>query len=200
MALHKIRDIKSRYLLGISLLELVVSISIIAILAALLYPVLSSSRTSALESRSISNMHQFALAVQIYRNGQDEGGPWHGFPNTPSALNSAKLISEEMFNTEGVPFSGSKYASYFWLVDSNPEDTPNDKSTWWRDWRINGDDTIFLVDISFFNDPDTMLDPLFSHFAIGETLSGTCIKKRGTGDFASDTFWGEANSPNEENQ
>lgn len=53
---------------GFTLIELLVVIAIIAILAAILFPVFTKARESAMVSQCTSNMHQIGLAVQAYRD------------------------------------------------------------------------------------------------------------------------------------
>ncbi|MGQ9456021.1 MAG: type II secretion system protein [Armatimonadota bacterium] len=53
---------------GFTLIELLVVIAIIAILAAILFPVLSNARKSAWVSGCTSNMKQFMNAVTLYRD------------------------------------------------------------------------------------------------------------------------------------
>jgi len=55
-----------------SLVELLVVIGIIALLAAIIFPVYASSRRKAYETRCISNLHQLAIAWNQYND--DHGG------------------------------------------------------------------------------------------------------------------------------
>jgi prepilin-type N-terminal cleavage/methylation domain-containing protein/prepilin-type processing-associated H-X9-DG protein len=57
---------------GFTLIELLVVIAIIAILAALLFPVLSQAREKAHQSACLSNLHQLGTAISLYRQDWDE--------------------------------------------------------------------------------------------------------------------------------
>src|SRR5579883_1662217 len=60
---------------GFTLIELLVVIAIIAILAAILFPVFAQARSKARQTACISNMKQISLAVLMYAQDYDEGGP-----------------------------------------------------------------------------------------------------------------------------
>jgi prepilin-type N-terminal cleavage/methylation domain-containing protein/prepilin-type processing-associated H-X9-DG protein len=53
---------------GFTLIELLVVIAIIAVLAALLFPVLANARESARLTTCSNNLRQIGMAVQLYRN------------------------------------------------------------------------------------------------------------------------------------
>ena len=71
-----------RCLEGFTLIELLVVIAIIAVLAALLIPVLARAKQKGLQAGCISNVHQQGLAVFMYADDNGDVLP-------PAALNDA---------------------------------------------------------------------------------------------------------------
>lgn len=65
---------------GFTLIELLVVIGIIAILAAILFPVFASARRAAKTTQTGSNLKQLSTAVLMYAddNGQRTPQPWYG--------------------------------------------------------------------------------------------------------------------------
>lgn len=59
-----------------TLIELLTVIGIIAILAALLFPVFATARGKAREITCISNLRQIGLAIRMYAQDYDEFYPW----------------------------------------------------------------------------------------------------------------------------
>jgi len=72
---------------GFTLIELLVVIAIIAILAAILFPVFAQAREQARKSSCLSNTKQMGIALAMYRQDWDGGGPFGGWPvsNTGAA-------------------------------------------------------------------------------------------------------------------
>ncbi len=72
-----------------TLIELLIVLSLIAILAALLFPVLSSARLKASETQCLSNMRQISLGVQLYSEDYEETYPlaMEIIAGTPSNVN-----------------------------------------------------------------------------------------------------------------
>jgi prepilin-type N-terminal cleavage/methylation domain-containing protein/prepilin-type processing-associated H-X9-DG protein len=63
---------------GFTLIELLVVIAVIAILAAILFPVFSAAREMARKTTCLSNMKQIGTAVQMYSQDWDELLPSSG--------------------------------------------------------------------------------------------------------------------------
>jgi prepilin-type N-terminal cleavage/methylation domain-containing protein/prepilin-type processing-associated H-X9-DG protein len=69
-------EVRSR---GFTLIELLVVIAIIAILAAILFPVLTAAKATAKRSQCQNNMRQLATAFNMYKSDYDGWYPLGGF-------------------------------------------------------------------------------------------------------------------------
>jgi prepilin-type N-terminal cleavage/methylation domain-containing protein len=74
-----------------TLIELLVVIAIIAILAAIMFPVFAAARSAARRTACISNLRQIGLALQMYRQDNDE------LPMHLSAINEAYVKDPRIF-------------------------------------------------------------------------------------------------------
>ena len=63
---------------GFTLIEMLVVLGVIAIIAAILFPVIAQSREKARASACLSNYHQIGLAIQMYAQDQDGNTPPDG--------------------------------------------------------------------------------------------------------------------------
>ena len=59
-----------------TLIELLTVIGIIAVLAALLFPVFATARGKAREITCVSNLRQIGMAIKMYTQDHDELYPW----------------------------------------------------------------------------------------------------------------------------
>jgi prepilin-type N-terminal cleavage/methylation domain-containing protein/prepilin-type processing-associated H-X9-DG protein len=81
-----------------TLIELLVVIAVIAILAALLFPVLAAARERARETTCLSNLRQLARAQLLYMGDWDERFPHWYFPAPPQVdPNSAFTFWTDFF-------------------------------------------------------------------------------------------------------
>ncbi len=90
-----------------TLIELLVVIAIIAILAAILFPVLSQARTAAKKTSGISNQKQIGLAMVMYAGDADDMYPRNDDCVAGSSLNPA--LKSAPFNATGVGCSTAPF-------------------------------------------------------------------------------------------
>jgi prepilin-type N-terminal cleavage/methylation domain-containing protein len=95
--------------LAFTLIELLVVIAIIAILAALLLPVLVSAKERAKRTGCVSNLHQFLLAIQMYANDSDQRLPSGASDShTPNGvLDDSIPVLSGTTRTQMVQYAGS---------------------------------------------------------------------------------------------
>jgi prepilin-type N-terminal cleavage/methylation domain-containing protein len=94
----------SRLLHGFTLIELLVVMAIIAILASLLLPAVSTAKEQARKVRCKSNLHQFGIATILYAD-DNNGVPMgtvvpSGDLLVPSVINVRSMPRTDMFNVE----------------------------------------------------------------------------------------------------
>jgi prepilin-type processing-associated H-X9-DG protein len=69
------RELQSTRRVAFTLIELLVVIGLIALLAALLLPVLGKTKEAGRSTACLSNLHQIGVALQIYVDGNDNRLP-----------------------------------------------------------------------------------------------------------------------------
>ena len=62
--------------IGFTLIELLVVITIISLLAAILFPVFAQAKFAAKKTMDLSNLHQIGLAMDMYMGDYDDLYPW----------------------------------------------------------------------------------------------------------------------------
>jgi prepilin-type N-terminal cleavage/methylation domain-containing protein/prepilin-type processing-associated H-X9-DG protein len=107
-----------------TLLELLVSVSVVALLAAILLPAITQSRAATRRTVCQSNLRQWALAVRMYADAHHGRLPYRGQGIQPTTRLNAK---DDWFNALP-PFAES--ARYIDLLNAGTRPTAGDSSIW----------------------------------------------------------------------
>ena len=111
---------KTRHRHGFTLIELLVVIAIIAILAALLLPVLARAKGTAWRIQCINNEKQLVTASFVYATDNRDKMPNNGRQNPPSVTTNKFWIQGAMVygpdNTNTANLFNSNYALYADLI------------------------------------------------------------------------------------
>ena len=187
---------------GLTLVELLVVIGIIAVLAGIIWALLSPVRERARQTVCISNLRQVWLALQAYRDDHDgvepDGTPkefWElGLPDSISTLVETNYIKNvwvarcpddpalwlgHLPGFPNAPIHPSLYVSYRrgWWDDKSP--TATRRGLRFRDWVAKqGSDTAAVLDVLHDkNEQMGRIPPDDRYFTLWVTLGGSV--KRG---------------------
>ena len=86
---------------GFTLIELMIVIAIIAILAAILFPVFNNARKKSLETQCVSNLRQLTTAMKMYATDNDDEIPYALY-NDPVRSAWADVIYQGYVNNDQI--------------------------------------------------------------------------------------------------
>jgi prepilin-type N-terminal cleavage/methylation domain-containing protein len=175
---------------GLTLVEILVVVSIIAVLVALIFPIVASAKRGASEARCMSNLKQLHAAIEIYRN--EWGGGGYGNPASMGMPPNLLRVEKE----QGLPSAihqcregalpGQSFGVYVYFAMYLSD--PNANKDWIEQTQRYGEDAILIADGNHNPNPMRM-SPYFPVFGIGVRLNGSAERKRGMGSPRDTGFW-----------
>lgn len=145
---------------GFTLVEILVCVAIIAVLAALMFPVFSRAKNSAKETDAATNLRQIYMAIELYRSDNPDSIPfgtrdemhlplvyltddWEGIPGAPLSSWFSPCGHHPNFSKPDNPHRGGNILSQFASVP--PGRDPNISLTY-RAIMKHKNDAIILID------------------------------------------------------
>lgn len=181
---------------GITLLETIVCMAIIAVLAGILTPLFARARYSARIESSLSNLRQLHLATSLYRN--DYG---NGDGDTPAAKSlppELYVLQSKTFGSVGKSPCGvhpdnargalsKQYFSYtYWHGTANNDEC---RPEYTAQTHKLGEDYVLFTDADCNSASEPLWSNHFVHFGLGVRLSGQAFRVRRLGDIGRLEWW-----------
>lgn len=153
---------------GFTLLEVLVCIGIIAVVAAISFPVIKRAKEVAMLTTTKSNLHQMWLALQIYRDqwGKTDSGSHYevGMPLSLTIPDYIPKLSPPMPRYDA-------WKGYLWLMTDPTSAEPKIVKSWEDYSRKCGVNVAVIADYNF-NDTEPFASPFLDYRGIGIRLSG----------------------------
>jgi prepilin-type N-terminal cleavage/methylation domain-containing protein/prepilin-type processing-associated H-X9-DG protein len=124
-----------------TLIELLVVIAIIGILAAMLLPALNKAREKANAANCLSNMHQWALGINMYNDDWTDYYPYDGVP-------TVAVCDSNAWCNVIPPYVGQKTLCTLYTAGTPP--SPHDRSLFVCPSAVNKTPTISLAHPVFY--------------------------------------------------
>jgi|GEM_PF-4162772 prepilin-type N-terminal cleavage/methylation domain-containing protein len=107
---------------AVTILEVLVVMTIIAVLTAIVYPVFVMARSKSRESQCLQQMRQIVMAIRMYQ--QDHDGTEFG--NTPAAMGLPpqpyQLVSSGYIRSSEILRCPNRFIDPFWFQPGNDND------------------------------------------------------------------------------
>lgn len=180
---------------GVTIIEVLAVMSILAVVVAITAPVISNARENARQTTCMSNLRQIGLAITMYRSeyGGDSryGDPnMMGLPITYSPeVRESLLPSKEVWQCQDEirlrpKLSGMSYYIYYPLTSSPPHEWAKFKEISEQYQEM----TLLLYDM-YHSDVRGLNSPFVQHLGIGLLTSGSAIRRQRAGDWLDQRWW-----------
>ncbi len=170
------RTLSGKRRLGISLVEILVCLVIVATIWAISMPTMAAAKRASRKTECLSNLHQMGLAFNLYRDeqdAQDVGSRYKlGLPSDDGLTSVMDPFRCKGELQQAVPHG------YFFAVP-RPEDTTLEPR-WNAYSKLAGANAVIVADYHH-NDLHDFLGAYYKKLGLGLTLDGRAVMHRGTG-------------------
>lgn len=186
---------------ALTLVELLISITIIGVIAAVVFPVASKTIAASKRSQCASNLRQIGIGIALYRSDYDGDGKFGywanmGLPPNPYGLIKLKYLTEEVFDCGGIPYPNGAPPEYLAMSYTSEDwEWARDRGMKFELWvpyvRVWKEESILVADFHHplgenWDNANSMIHP---HRAIGLYLNGSVMTKVKAGDPARRAWW-----------
>ncbi|MGE0000975.1 MAG: type II secretion system protein [Fimbriimonadaceae bacterium] len=177
---------------GVTLVEVLVAVGIIAVLTGILTPVFKSAKRGAQIASTSSKLHQVHLATTLYRQAYDGDGVYG--PIYQMGLPDAEMLSATLYDDDPRGFFDPidlHYSScgFHPATSGHHEWMPFDSNDRWTIPVLDLQDRMPLDTDMSCNDADVAVYGKWnSKFGVGVTLGGWIVRKHKTGA-NDDPYW-----------
>jgi prepilin-type N-terminal cleavage/methylation domain-containing protein len=182
-----------------TLLEVLSSIAIISIVAAILISTLRSSKHSAQVTASLSNLHQLHIALALYQSANG-GGEGYGSFAQMDLPTSEQLLANTHSLPLGLPLAIWKSPcglspawatvpttiQYEYLLATSAD---NATGNFKRVSELYQDSLVAFSDMNCADPSEPLLSGYFPHLGLGVRLSGALVKQNKAGDYRFQKWW-----------
>lgn len=188
---------------GLTMLEILVVVAIVAVLAAFLYPAIQRTREQGKVAVTQQRLHQIGVALLLYREQCDAkdagspsqmGSPIGGLP--PNDLPAVLRLPQDIFkcaspkrSTVNPLYSSQAYKCMSCSGMVSEEYRADFDKSWAHLSSTYGTQLPFVV-MMCHSDPNTSRSsPLSTHYGLGVNFAGHIVKKSAKGYWQDPDWW-----------
>jgi prepilin-type N-terminal cleavage/methylation domain-containing protein len=182
---------KTRF--GFTLIEVLVVISIVAVLAGIALPVFAASKEQAKIAVCKQQLHQLQLALSLYRSEHDGDGQYGpatqmGLPPTGAQLMDVLKVPVRILQCSAPPNSVSRSGAVYMITFN--DDKPNPEVlTWGQYAREELDQSVVFADMNHGDRTIPMRSPFYPHKGFAVRLSGELFTVNKPGSWGELEWW-----------